>query len=338
MSSVLSQFHFLRPWWLLALIPLAWLLFLLRRRFSGAHQWEQVCDLHLLPYLLQQSSGESFKLVSILLGVAWLLAALALAGPTWQQLPQAVYAQNNARVIVMDLSENVQAADLSPSRLVRERYKLLDMLHATQEGQTGLIVYSGEPYLVSPLTEDTKTIASLVPDLSPTIMPTQGNNLAAALTMAAKLLQQSGFEQGQIIVLVASSPTPEAIDTAKKLAAQGITTSVLAVGTGSNAPITLPDGQYVTDKKGAIVFSQLDMSNLQQLAQAGHGRYSVITGNDDDIHQLLQQTGSTTSALKASDEKATTNLWKDEGHWLIWLLLPVALFAFRRGWFGSNTK
>jgi Ca-activated chloride channel family protein len=336
LTSFIAHFHFLRPWWWLAVIPLVFFLLSLRRRLGGTHHWEQVCDSHLLPYLLEHSPGASLKQISVLLAAGWLLAIFALAGPTWQQLPQAVYAKNTGRVLVMDLSENVRAADLLPSRLVRARYKLLDILHASKEGQTGLIVYSGEPYLVSPLTEDTNTIASLVPDLSPSIIPTQGNDLAAALKMAAKLLRQSGLEKGQIVVLAASSPSEDAINVAKQLAEQGITTSVLGVGTGRNAPMTLANGQYVTDKKGAIVFSHLNMDNLQQLAQAGRGSYVVITDNSNDVNTLLQSTDFNTTALTASEEKVTTNLWKDEGHWFIWLLLPLAVVAFRRGWFGGR--
>ncbi len=336
LSSVITNFHFLRPWWLLALIPLVLLLVLLRRRFSGAHQWAQVCDPHLLPHLLEQSPGSSLKQMSILLGVSWFFAVLALAGPTWQQLPQAMYAQNDGRVIVMDLSDNVRAADLQPSRLVRARFKLMDILRASKEGQTGLVVYSGEPYLVSPLTDDANTIAGMVPNLSPSIMPFQGNDLAAALKMAARLLQQSGFNKGQIIVLAASSASEEAIAEAKKLAEQGITTSVLGVGTGGNAPMTLSNGQFVTDKKGAIVFNRLDMANLQDLAQAGGGKYAAFSNNDSDIKQVLQIESSSMSGLEATKDKATTDSWKDEGHWFIWLLLPLAAVAFRRGWFGGR--
>ncbi len=285
--SFLTQLHFLRPWWFLAFIPLAYAWLLLRKQWQAGHQWERVCDPHLLPYLLQQSAGSSLKAISALIASGWIIAVIALAGPTWQKLPQPMYSQQQARVIVMDLSDNVRAADLQPSRLVRARYKLLDILRDMQEGQTGLIAYSGEPYLVSPLTEDTHTMMGLVPTLSPAIMPVAGNDLTAALHMAAKLIKQAGLTQGHIIVLAASSPSTEAISTAKTLAAEGITVSVLGIGTNHNAPMTLPDGQYATDDKGAIIFSHLNMDNLQELADAGHGRYVAFTDDDHDVKLLL---------------------------------------------------
>lgn len=330
----ITQFHFLRPWWLLALLPLVYLLIKIRGYFGSQHQWAKACDAHLLPHLLEHTQTNVTKWSGYIIAAGWLIATIALAGPAWKQLPQPVYSENTARVIVFDLSPVMMATDVTPSRLVRARYKLLDLLHQFTQGQTGLIVYSGEPYIVSPLTEDTNTIASMVPDLSPDIMPTTGNNLSAALTMAAQLLQQAGFTKGQIVVVASSPADNTAIDTAKKQAQTGFATSVLAIGTEKNVPITLDNGQYLKDQTGAIVFSRLDATSLQQLAHAGNGNYALFTANNADVTQL-SATQNNVAKFNVGKEKAKTNLWQDEGWWLVWLLLPLSLWAFRRGWFGG---
>jgi Ca-activated chloride channel family protein len=330
----ITQFHFLRPWWLLALLPLTYIVIKIYRYYGSQHQWAKACDAHLLPHLLEQTPTSITKWTGLITAIGLLLTTIALAGPAWKQLPQPVYNENAARVIIFDLSPAMLATDVPPSRLVRARYKLLDLLHLYTQGQTGLVVYSGEPYIVSPLTEDTNTIASMVPDLTPEIMPMKGNNLSTALNLGAKLLQQAGFNKGQLVVIASSPADNAAIATAKKLAQTGINTSVLAIGTEKNMPITLDNGQYLKDQNGAIVFSRLDAASLQQLAQAGNGNYALFTANTADVHQLTA-TDNNATAFNPSKEKAKTNLWQDEGWWLVWLLLPLGLWSFRRGWFGD---
>ncbi|HKX55520.1 MAG TPA: VWA domain-containing protein, partial [Xanthomonadales bacterium] len=168
--------HFIRPLWLLAL-PLAVLLpwwWKRMRRPSG--DWEKVCDPHLLRWLSvsQGEGGQSSKTGAILAGLAIAIAVLALSGPSWQQLPESSLAARDARVIALDLSASMLAEDLRPSRLTRARFRIADLLNQAEEGQTGLVAYAGDAYVVSPLTNDTNTIASLLPALGPEVMPVTG--------------------------------------------------------------------------------------------------------------------------------------------------------------------
>ncbi len=333
--AFIHQFHFIRPWWLLALLPLALLWIFSNKIQRKAHNWTKVCDPHLLPHLLIHQAGTRGLAMWILMAIGWLIAVIALAGPAWDRLPQPVYKQDINRVIVFDLSNDMRVTDIAPSRLVRARYKLLDLLQQSKDGQTGLVVYSGEPYVVSPLTNDTNTIAAMVPDLDPSLMPVQGSDLTSGLSLAARLLKQAGATQGEIVVITASKATPHAIDKAKKLAKEGYNVSVLGVGTNKNTPIMQPNGQFLQDKNGAIIFSKLDAASLQALAQAGDGEYATFSNDDSDISKLLI-TPTMATHFKAGKDKATTALWQDEGRWLIWPLLFLSLFAFRRGWLGGR--
>lgn len=331
----ISSLHFVRPWWFLLLIPLSYLWFRLHRRCYRSNQWEKACDPHLLPHLLVHHKGSQGVTILALVGVAWLLAVLSLAGPVWKQLPQPIYAKESNRVIVFDLSPDMLANDIPPSRLVRARYKLIDLLKESQEGQTALLVYSGEPYVVSPLTNDNNTIVAMVPDLSPSIVPVAGSNLGASLSMAGKLLMQTGASKGQVIVITGGEADEKAIIEAKKLQAQGYTVSVLGVGTTTNTPLRGENGQFLQDKNGSIIFSKLDISSLEKLANAGHGQYVSFSNDNSDLTTLLTSMPDAGEAKK-KQEKITTTLWQDEGQWLIFLLLPLCFFAFRRGWLGGE--
>jgi len=128
---MLSQLHFLQPYWLLALIPLAaiwWLM--IRSKVADSKAWAKIIDAKLLPLLLSGSNEKhdsSCYLGKSLLAIGWIIATLALADPVWEKVPRPVFQTNSARIIVLDLSSSMLIADLKPSRLARARFKIEDI-------------------------------------------------------------------------------------------------------------------------------------------------------------------------------------------------------------------
>ena len=318
--------HFIRPLWLL-LLPLAIILPLLWRRLRRpSGDWSKICDAHLLRWLsVGNAAARPSGIGPWLAGLVWLIAAIALAGPSWQKLPDSSFTSRDARVLVLDLSLSMLAEDLKPNRLTQARYRLSDMFDDTLEGQTGLVSYAGDAFVVSPLTSDTNTIRNMLPALRPDVIPVSGSRPDRALELAAELLKRSGMARGEIL-LIADSGSRAAANIAGKLAKRGIFTSVLAVGTLQGAPIPSGDG-FVSDSKGNIVVARLQRDALQSIARAGGGKYSELT------------TGSTAkspwAAVEGSEfarkDDALGERWKDTGPWLVLLLLPLLVFSFRRG-------
>ncbi len=318
--------HFIRPLWLL-LLPLAVIIPLLwrhLRRPSG--DWSKVCDGHLLRWLsVGDSAARPSRFGPWLAGLGWLIAAAALSGPSWQKLPDSSFTSRDARVLVLDLSLSMLAEDLKPNRLTQARYRLSDMLNESLEGQTGLVAYAGDAFVVSPLTSDTNTIRNMLPALRPDIIPVSGSRPDRALKMAAELLKRSGMARGEIL-LIADSGSRAAANIAGKLAKQGIFTSVLAVGTVQGAPIPSGDG-FVSDSKGNIVVARLQRDTLQSIASAGGGKYSELTAGSTAASPWAAVEGSE-FALK---DDVLSERWKDAGPWLVLVLLPLVAFSFRRG-------
>src|SRR5579862_4808820 len=143
MNGVLANFHFLRPWWLLALAALPLLWFALARHGADAGVWRSAVDAHLLEHVLVRGDDDTrgARLPRWLLVLAWMLACLALAGPAWEQLPQALYRNRAARVFALELAPSMAAQDIKPSRYERARYKIADMLRRSGDMQTALIAY-----------------------------------------------------------------------------------------------------------------------------------------------------------------------------------------------------
>ena len=326
---MLADFHFLRPEWLWAVPAAVACAFLLAKRRLGAGSWQHVIDPALAPHVLSRSASGRGDGRWWLLGIGGVLAALALAGPAWQRVEQPVFRSDQALVIALDLSRSMDAQDVAPSRLLRARLKVLDILERRGGGQTALVVYSANAFTVTPLTTDTDTIAALVNSLSTDIMPSRGSYPVAAINKGRQLLQQAGAALGEVLLVTDGSSSPATERAARELRSLGYSLSVLAVGTSEGAPIPKVSGGFVTDQAGRIAVPRLEESSLRALAAAGGGRFATLSTDDRDLEYLLS---GVVGERQAGDDNLATDNWREEGPWLVLLLLPLAAMAFRRGW------
>lgn len=330
---MIDQFHFLRPWWWLALLPLAWVVWRYWQRQQRGGAWQNVCDAHLLQHLLMGSGTHASRTPIILSALAGLLMIFALAGPVWSRLPQPVYHNSAATVVLLNLSQTMNASDVTPTRLERAKLKLLDFLREQREGQTALITYAGEAYVVSPLTDDAATIESLVTALQTNIMPVDGNNLAEALRKADALLDQDGvFRGGRILLISDDAGDKTALNTAAELQHKGRILSVLGVGTEQGAPIAASGGGFIQDRHGAILIPMLNRAALQKLAATGHGHLVMLTTTDDDLNNLWPRAETTRIQSSQSGQQHAADVWREEGPWVLLGVLPLLALLWRQGW------
>ncbi len=331
---MLEQFHFIHPLWLLALLPLAGLIWLLRQRSGDDNAWRKVVDPSLLPLLLSHGEGHASRSALWLLAVGWLIAVLALADPTWEKRPQPLFETQQARVIVLDLSRSMNASDLKPSRLFQARLKVEDILDREDEGQLGLVVFAGDAFSVVPLTRDSDTIRAMLRVLTPDLMPVQGSRADLGLKQAGELLQQAGVPKGEILLITDGIQSDAAIEQAGRLHRQGYRVSVLGVGTTDGAGVPDGRGGVLTDQQGKPVIARLDQQLLQRLAAAGGGAYAQLQNSDQDLDRVLgdPSTPLLSDLGKTKQSEQTSHVWKEQGPLLAVLLLPLAALAFRRGW------
>ncbi|MFQ5580018.1 MAG: VWA domain-containing protein [Nitrospiria bacterium] len=336
---MMNNFHFLRPAWFMLLPLLVWLLWLYSRRQAASRSWQAACDPALLPHLLiGDSERPKSRSGSFFTAICGGLVLVALAGPAWKQLEQPVFRDQSALVLVLDLSRSMNATDITPSRLIRARHKVIDILKRRREGQTALVIYAADAFVVSPLTQDAATIISQVSALDTTLLPRQGSRLDLALKKSAQLLKQSGSPKGQLLMITdgLENVPKEGITTSLALLKeQGVRVSVLGVGSTEGAPIKLAQGGFLRDKKEAIVISKLDESALIKMSKQGGGSYHRLSLDDRDIRPFFE--APTAGKFEEQEEQATlkADRWREEGPWLLLLLLPFAALAFRRGHLAS---
>ncbi len=333
----LHQFHFLRPLWLLALPFWGAFVFYFWRQRGQASGWQQIADPALFRYLTgaagEMGAPRSWPRWALLVGGA--LLWLALAGPVFQQLPQPLFRAQSGAVIVLDLSQSMRAADLKPSRLVRAKQKLQDILQLRREGQTGLIVFAGSAFDVVPMTSDYRAIVAMLDALTPSIMPAQGSMASLALQRAGAMLQRNRVRHGTVLLLT-DGVDAAAVSAAERLRAAGQRVHVIGIGTAAGAPIPLDSDRgsgFVQDDAGNIVIAKLQADRLRAVAEAGGGVYRPISFDDRDIQALpgLKPDRLATQLQKEKMEKMHTDLWREEGPWLVLLVLPLLSLIFRRG-------
>ena len=329
---MIEQFHFLRPLWLLAFIPLAVLLWHRFNHRVSSRSWQKVVDATLLPYLLSGKGQGRQGVLWALLGIAASLAIVALAGPVWTKLPQPIFRQQAALVIVLDLSRSMDSSDVKPSRLTRARHKIADILKLRREGQSALIAYAAEAFVVTPLTEDAATINALLPSLTTNIMPSQGSQADKALSQALELFSNSGVANGDIL-LMSDGFTDGEVDAMQSMLQKSslFRVSVLGVGTEEGGPIPLSTGGFLKDGEGAIVISRLHETNMQSIALIGGGEYQTISNNDADINRLLGAMQINPFETDAVESDLQADVWRELGPWLVLIILPLVALVFRRG-------
>lgn len=327
MSELLHQFHFLRPWWLLALLPLPLLGWSKVRRDQGQMALSRLVDPALLPHLLRGRAA-SAALPLWLFALGWVLCALALAGPTWSRVEQPLYANRAAQVVALSLSQRMMARDVAPSRLDRARFKARDLLRANHDGLNALIGYAGEAFVVAPLTTDAHSLDDLLEAMAPDIMPVDGDDMAAAIDTGVKLIHD-GKAGGGSLVLITDHADREAQAAARAALAAGVRVSVLGVGTPSGGPVPLADGGFLHDADGNLQLAQLDDASLRALAAAGGGRYVVMSADRRDVEQLQSELKNAPTRL-ADGQRG--DAWQDRGPWLLLPLLLLVALGFRRGW------
>ena len=333
--SLIDNFHFLRPIWLLALIPVLLFFVAMWRVNSVVTAWDKAIDKNLLPYLLDRSKNASQRTPLILLFAAWALSILALAGPVWEQLPQPVQKKEDALVIVFDLSLSMFAPDHAPNRLDLAKRKLRDILALREEGQTALVVYAGDAHTVTPLTDDVVTIEALVPSLSPNIMPLFGSKPVEAIELAIGLLDGTDANRGKVLLMTDGiSGFDEELLITELFAENDYELLIMGIGTEEGAPIRTNDGNFLTDEAGALIIPTLNKNVLQSLANRVSGRYHDIQLADSDLAFLLSDF-ELLDEDQMSDVEEEFDVWYEFGPWLLLLVLPIAAMSFRRGWLFS---
>ncbi|MDD9177653.1 MULTISPECIES: vWA domain-containing protein [Aliivibrio] len=306
-QQIVEQFHFIRPWWLLALLPLALLVYL-RWKQDSKNEWQDVLPEHLRSALTINDMGWKKQLPLKLLSVSMFIAIIVCAGPTWEREPSPFGEDKAALLIVLDNSPSMLQKDLAPSRLERSKQKIRDLLNERKGGKTGLVVFSGSAHLAMPLTKDNLVFAPFLAAINPDIMPVEGKSAESALAL---IEPQLGDNSAGTVLLISDGVNPKTIQAYEEYF-QNSSHQLLVLAAGN---------------KDKVSDNPMDLSSLQTLARKSNGSVVEVTVDDRDIQSLNNKIQR---HMQLNNESAMP--WKDMGYYLLFLVALLMLSWFRKGW------
>lgn len=326
-----SQFQFSQSAWLwgLLVIPLVILLYILFCKADSAKLLERFADQHLLPHLVKTRTvtGGGVRLSLLLWAVAWLCGVVAMAGPRWSYTDVPTFREAQSLVIVLDLSQTMNETDVKPSRIARAREEIQDLLDLSRGVSIGLVAYAAVPHMVTPLTDDLRTIKNLLPALDTSLVTIQGDRLKPALEMAAGMLKAQPGEDKSILVI--SDGGFEESDFAELAKAAGNAT-IYTMGIGGTMPLPgLGDGGERSQDTAGKKAIPLRADPLLRLATAGHGLYVEANYTDSDTRAVL---GSIDAAnVKTQTSPNMARVWDERFYIPVLALALLLLPLFRKG-------
>ncbi len=327
MLDNLSAFHFLRPEWLWLLLPAGLLYLVVHRREDAVKRWKTIIAPELLSHLLiTRRRRWRFRPVhSASLTLAF--ASVALAGPTWTR-EQPPFTEDKAPlVIALDLSREMDAIDIQPTRLERAKLKIHDLMRVRQGSPTALFVYAADAHMVLPLTADAGLMDLYAQALSTDLIAPGRKDTAGALRKIEAFMKNEAVPGSVLFITCGIERAAfSAFDERNRESREQIL--VLGIGTVQGGPVRTASGQFLA-AQGNRIFSKLDLSGLKALKDQADIPISTVTLDDDDVNWVQRRA---TSHLQAAQQNDAQLRWVDEGYWLV---IPVGLLTalwFRKGW------
>jgi len=312
--SALEYFHFLRPAWGLAIVPWAFVFFMLNKRERDKDMFGGIIAPHLLEHLRLRQFHSRWANPRSFTKVIFALLLIVLLGPSWRQQPSPLLQDEAALVVVLDVSASMSQRDIQPSRLQRAKQKIADLLALRPDKQAALIVYAGSAHTVLTLTADQTVLTQYLAAIVPEIMPRPGKFPEYALANVDEVLRQSSAP-ATIVLLADGLGTDSEKAFSQYFSAAPHQLVVLGVGTDSS-------GQ---DSQGDLV--PLEKNALKALASASGGRYVELSVNNADVKRIDRLVDS---HYRVMEDSALP--WLDSGYWLIFPAMALFLMWFRRGW------
>ena len=315
---------FLRPWFLL-LLPVIFLLYLLRKKLKNQNVWKKYVSSKLQPYLLiSHMSGKKEKSSFLKIAFLWSLLVVALAGPAYEKTPIETGANLDGTILVVDLNS------LNHSTLMQLKVKLSETLKHLKDERVGLVLYDKKGYVALPMTQDLQIIHEMIASLSPSVLPEIGNHPEQGFKTAIEQFKNNNLSHGRILFFTGGLDGVDAVlpiinNTNYKI-------GVLALGAeGVKTPVLSSNGQFQRDANNNPVLVAPNKNILSKL-----GTVVFATPNNDDIKQLIKQSkihASETLFNQATNDLLKIDSYKDMGVYLVVCLMPFIALLFRKGIF-----
>ncbi|MBL4826792.1 MAG: VWA domain-containing protein [Spongiibacteraceae bacterium] len=312
-GAALLHFHFLRPYCLLIILPYIVIIRRFRQRDDSLAMWRGLMSKDILAQLTV-SGGHANRLTpKNVLTVLVVVATLVLAGPSWRQQDSPFTKDSSALIIALDVSQTMNQADVQPSRLLRAKQKILELLALRGDANTALVAYSGSAHTVMPITNDSDMIRHFLDSLDDSMMPRSGKLPHTVLPIADQLLQAT--QVPGTLLLIGDGATS---DTVSQFASffddQAHQLIVWAIGSTASRELQ-------------TLVIPMQLAQLKSLASESGGRLVVMSHNKDDVIKVNHYINTHFVIVEDASRP-----WFDEGYLLVFVMALLYALWFRRGW------
>ncbi len=312
-----QHFHFLRPYWFFVGLLLLLTLKSLSQRDDTVAIWRKHMSPEVLQALTVQGSHTKFLSPQRISLILTMFICLVLMGPTWKQQSSPFSENNAALIIALDVSQTMSQDDLQPTRLLRAKQKILELLELRGDTKTALVAYSGSAHTVMPISDDSEMIRHFLDVLDEDIMPKKGKLPESVLPVAKRLFEPTRVP-GTLLIIGdgATSATVDAFSQYFQNQSDNKRHQLIVWAIGSEA---------VGEQQGDIIPMQL--SQLRELADQSDGKLVTFTHDKQDINQVQRYIEHSYVIV---DDKSRP--WLDSGYWLLFIIVAIYLLWFRVGW------
>jgi Ca-activated chloride channel family protein len=244
-------------------------------------------DEALLADMMEDVSAIRPKVKFWLLTAALALLIVALARPQMGIHISREKRQGIETIICMDISNSMLATDVVPSRLAKSKLLVENMVDKFVNDKVGLIVFAGDAFVQLPITSDYVSAKMFMHGISPSLIASQGTDIAAAINLALHSFTPNE-KTGKAIIVITDGEDHEgkALEMAREAKEQGVRVFILGVGTKNGSAIRTSDGHYLTDNTGQTVITRLNEEMCKEIAEAGSGTYIHVDNNSEAQQRL----------------------------------------------------
>lgn len=314
-----ESLQFREPWWcMLALQPL---LLTLLAGFKYRHQQLSYADPELLPWVMAGTMPHErrYRYVRFLvMQSCWLLIAVAMAGPRYPDPVRTPDREQTADIMVLvDVSRSMTATDIKPDRLKRAKVELFQLLMHNKVDRIGIILFAGQAHVMSPLTWDRKVSRFYVESIQAGLLPTEGSNIQAAISLANAELLTS---KNPVILLMSDGDFN--LEASPGIESR-IPVHILGMGTAAGTSLAAEEGGWLYHDNRPVI-TRLQQQILKDIASSSGGQYETLTAESAMLNRLFQQTSNSKRSLRSV--KAQDQSWVELYPWFLVPALLLLLF------------
>jgi len=323
MFDSMQHFHFLRPYWLLAFVVIYYIIRTFSLRDDSLAQWRSLMSAEVLSHLTVSGNNNNWlspQRMSLILAIP---LCVVLMGPTWQQQPSP-FSENNAPLIIaLDVSKTMEQGDVQPSRLLRAKQKIIELLELRGDSKTALIAFAGSAHVVMPVTNDREMIRHFLDALSENVMPVSGKLPETVLPLTDSLLQTSTVPA--TLLLIGDGATSNTVSAFKDFFTTQ-SAQLIIWGIGKPALSGGPVDGINTDIQGTDIIP-MQLEQLKALSGESIGRLVLMSNDNTDVKRVDNYIKHN---LVIVDDNSRP--WHDSGYPFVFLVALIFLFWFRKGW------